>query len=646
MSLAIEDYAIIGDTTTAAIVGRDASIDWLCLPRFDSAAVFSSLIGDKRHGFFRIAPKESSPPGQGKPLLATRRRYRRNTLVLETEFDVASGSVRVTDCMVMGSEYPQIIRLVECLSGQVEMRMDLAMRFSYGSITPWVRHTDGFLTALAGPDGLAMWTPTETRGEEMSTVSEFTVTPGQRIPFILTWYPSHKNPPKPLDAYFAVEETAKWWSDWSSQANIAQNQYSDAVMRSLITLKALTYSPTGGVIAAPTTSLPESLGGERNWDYRYCWLRDATLTLSSLMIAGYYEEAIAWRDWLLRAVAGDPKDIQIMYGPAGERDLKEFTLDYLPGYENSKPVRIGNGAAGQLQLDVYGEVIGALYESRRGKSNNYKEGWDLELALLDFLESGWKNPDEGIWEVRGPRRHFTHSKVMAWVAMDRAVKNVEHYQLDGPVDKWRQLRHDIHKEVCEKAFDTERETFTQYYGSKSLDASTLLIPLVGFLPPHDKRVIGTADAIQNELTYEGFVTRYNTDDSSAIDGLSGKEGAFLACSFWLVDNLKLIGRHDEATALFDKLLGLANDVGLLSEEYDPEKKRLVGNFPQAFSHVALVNTAAGLESEGFVPGVSHADRIAGVKIPFGHQHRSRTVLGHNKHPILQYSMRRHHIKNQ
>ena len=643
MPLPIEDYAIIGDTTTAAVVGRDGSIDWLCLPRFDSPAVFSSLLGNEKHGFFRLAPKESPIPGTGQPLLATRRRYRDNTLVLETEFDVASGTVLITDCMVMGSEYPQILRLVECKSGSVAMRMDLVVRFSYGAVTPWVRRVDGLLTALAGPDGISLWTTVDTKGEGLSTVSEFTVRQGQRIPFVMTWYPSHKRPPKPCDAHFGVEETARWWADWSSLANIPQNQYRDAIMRSLITLKALTYSPTGGVIAAATTSLPESLGGERNWDYRYCWLRDATLTLSSLMIAGYYEEAVAWRDWLLRAVAGDPKDIQIMYGPAGERDLKEFTLDYLPGYYDSKPVRIGNGAAGQLQLDVYGEVMGALYESRRGKVDNHKEGWDLELALMDFLESGWKNPDEGIWEVRGPRRNFVHSKVMAWVAMDRAVKDVEEYRLEGPVDKWRQLRHDIHKEVCEKGFDVERGTFTQYYESDSLDASTLLIPIVGFLPPKDKRVIGTVEAIQKELNYEGFITRYNTGGSVGIDGLSGKEGVFLACSFWLADNLELIGRHDEANDLFDRLLALRNDLGLLSEEYDPAAKRLVGNFPQAFSHVALVNTAAVLHNEGFVPGVSHSDRIAGVKIPLAHQHRNRTVFGHNRHPVLQYSLRRYHV---
>ncbi len=640
MALKLEDYAIIGDTNTAALVGRDGSIDWLCLPRFDSSAVFSRLLGDKNHGFFRIAPRSS--PLEGEPLLSSRRRYRHDTLVLETEFDLPGGSVRITDCMAMGNGFPQLLRLAECTSGSVEMRMDLVIRFSYGQITPWVRRVSGLLTAIAGPDAVSLWTPLETQGEGMSTVAEFNLSRGQSVPFVLNWYPSHESPPKPFNANYGVEETAQWWADWSSLASIPDNKYRDHIMRSLITLKALTYSKTGGIVAAPTTSLPESLGGERNWDYRYCWLRDATLTLSSLMTAGYYEEAIEWRDWLLRAVAGDPKDIQIMYGPAGERDLRELTLDYLPGYENSKPVRIGNAAAGQLQLDVYGEVIGALHEARRGRSDHYKEGWDLELSLLDYLESGWREPDEGIWEVRGPKRHLTHSKVMTWVAMDRAVKNTEQFHLEGPADKWRQLRDRIHAEVCEKGFDADRGTFTQYYGSESLDASTLLIPLVGFLPPNDKRVLGTIEAIQKELTHEGFVLRYSTDTDRGIDGLSGREGAFLACSFWLADNLELAGRHEEAQSMFERLLGVSNDVGLLSEEYDPAYKRLVGNFPQAFSHVALVNTAAGLEKEGFIPGVNHADRIAGVKIPTSHQHRGRAALGHNRHPILQYSLRRHH----
>ncbi len=642
MALKLEDYAIVGDTNTAALVGRDGSIDWLCLPRFDSPAVFSRLLGDKSHGFFRIAPRNSSLGGEA--VLAARRRYRHDTLVLETEFDLPGGSVRITDCMAMGSPHPQLLRLVECTSGSAEMRMDLVIRFSYGKITPWVKRVNGLLTAIAGPDAISLWTPLPTKGEDMSTVADFSLSSGQSIPFVLSWYPSHESPPKPLNVNYGVAETAEWWKDWSALASVPDDKYRDPIMRSLITLKALTYSKTGGIIAAPTTSLPESLGGERNWDYRYCWLRDATLTLSSLMAAGYYEEAIEWRDWLLRAVAGDPKDIQIMYGPAGERDLREFTLDYLPGYENSKPVRIGNAAAGQLQLDVYGEVIGALHEARRGHADHYRQGWDLELALLDYLESGWKEPDEGIWEVRGPKRHFTHSKVMAWVAMDRAVKNTEQFHLDGPVDKWKQLRALIHAEVCEKGFDAERGTFTQYYGSDSLDASTLLIPLVGFLPPDDQRVRGTVATIQKELTHEGFVLRYSTKDTEGIDGLSGREGAFLACSFWLADNLELVGKHQEARDMFERLLEVSNDVGLLSEEYDPEHKRLIGNFPQAFSHVALVNTAAGLTKEGFIPGLNHADRIAGVKVPSSRQHTVRTALGHNRHPILQYSLRKHHLR--
>ena len=612
MTLLIEDYGLIGDTHTAALVGRDGSIDWLCLPRFDSAACFAHLLGDTDHGFWRIAPKASPLPADGEPpLLATRRRYIDDTLVLETEFELPEGTVCITDCMPIRENSPTIVRLVECVTGTVEMRMDLEIRFEYGSVVPWVRHVDGQLVAVSGPDGLAMWTTVPTHGEHMRTVSEFKLHEGQLVPFVLTYFASYGEVARPVAAQYAIEETKRWWQEWADLAQFEPHRWRDAVVRSLITLKALTYAPTGGIIAAPTTSLPESLGGERNWDYRYCWLRDATLTLSSLMAAGYREEAAEWRDWLLRAAAGDPSKLQIMYGAGGEKNLKEGVLDWLPGYENSKPVRLGNAAADQYQLDVYGEVLGALHESRRTGLDPAGPAWDLELALMDFIETGWKEPDDGIWEVRGPRRHFTHSKVEAWVAVDRAISDVEDFGLEGPVDKWRAMRDEIHKEVCDKGFDPERNTFTQYYGSNELDASVLMIPLVGFLPPKDARVVGTVEAIRTELTVDGFVSRYDSEKSDHVDGLTGREGAFLACSFWMADDLHLIGRHDEAVDLFERLLSLRNDLGLLAEEYDPIAKRLVGNFPQAFSHVSLVNTTVGLL--GKAHGLTHEHRLAGVE---------------------------------
>ena len=628
MALAIEDYAIVGDTHTAAVVGRDGSIDWLCLPRFDSSACFSRLVGDEANGYWRLAPLASPAPGHGAPLLATRRQYREGTLVLETDFVLAEGTVRITDCMPVREERPQVVRLVECLSGRVEMRMDLVVRFGYGAIVPWVRRIDGLLTAIAGPDAVSLWSPVPTHGEDMKTVATFVVTEGQRIPFVLGWYPSHTAPPRPVDGYYGVEDTARWWSDWTALGTCSEGPWRDAIARSAITLKALTFAPTGGIVAAVTTSLPETLGGGRNWDYRYCWLRDATLTLTSLMAAGYHEEASAWRDWLLRAAAGDPSKLQIMYGPAGERSLIEAELGWLGGYENSLPVRVGNAAAGQFQLDVYGEVLSALHESRRGGMDSSEAGWDLEVALLDFLEDGWRKADDGIWEVRGPRRHFTHSKVMAWVAMDRAVRDVEDFGLPGPVERWRSLRDEIHAEVCEKGYDPARGAFTQYYGSTSLDASTLMIPVVGFLPPKDPRVIGTVEAVQRELTHDGFVLRYDAANAGGVDGLSGREGAFLACSFWLADDLELIGRHEEALELFTRLLEVRNDVGLLAEEYDPVARRLVGNFPQAFSHVALVNSAVGLSRAGIAPGLSHADRLAGVPVPPRAPRRRGRGFGH------------------
>jgi GH15 family glucan-1,4-alpha-glucosidase len=631
VALPIEEYALIGDTHTAAIVGRDGSIDWLCLPRFDSAACFAALVGSKENGYWRIAPRESPKPGEGPPLLATKRQYRGDTLVLETEFTVASGTVRITDCMPIGTALPQVVRVVEGVSGRVEMHMDLCIRFGYGDVVPWVRNVDGLTRAIAGPDGLALWSPVHTHGEEMQTVANFAVSAGEHIPFVLAWHPSHEPPPQPIDAAFSINDTIRWWEEWSGLSNCPTGPWRDAILRSVITLKALTYAPTGGIVAAPTTSLPEALGGSRNWDYRYCWLRDATLTLAALNAAGYHEEALAWRDWLLRAVAGEPSRIQIMYGPAGERSLTEAELPWLAGYEGSSPVRLGNEAANQFQLDVYGEVISALHESRRFGMDP-GPAWELEKVLLDFLESGWREEDDGIWEVRGPRRHFTHSKVFAWVAMDRAVKDVEDYGFEGPVDRWKKLRDEIHAEVCAKGFDPVRNTFTQSYGSQALDASTLMIPLVGFLPATDPRVIGTVDAIEKTLTSDGFVMRYDTANATEVDGLTGREGAFLACSFWLVDNLELIGRHDDATRLFERLVGLANDVGLLSEEYDPIAKRLVGNFPQAFSHISLVNSAVSLNVVGTPEEArshSHASRISGKRVTLSNRPHHRSLRLHH-----------------
>ena len=585
MALPIEDYGVIGDLHTAALVGRDGSIDWLCLPRFDSPACFTKLLGTSENGSWRLAPKGVER--------ATHRRYRGESLVLESEFVTSEGTVRVIDCMPIRQRHPEVVRLVEGVRGRVNMEMVLTIRYGYGQVVPWVRRLDGTLTAVAGPDALSLWTPVPTHGADYATVAEFTVSEGQRIPFSLAWFPANEEPPRPVDAVYAIEDTETWWHDWASQCTY-EGDYRDAVVRSLITLKALTYQPTGGIVAAATTSLPEALGGNRNWDYRFCWLRDATLTLESLMRGGFYEEALSWRDWLLRAIAGDPSQMQIMYGPAGERRLDEWEADWLPGYEGSTPVRIGNAAAGKFQLDVYGEVMSALYEACRAGDLVQDPAWDVQRALMDFLETGWREPDDGIWEVRGPRRHFTHSKVMAWVAIDRAIKTVEECGTEGPVDRWRAVRAEIHDQVCDEGFSTTRGSFTQYYGSDTLDASLLMIPLVGFLPAHDARVRGTIEAVERELVDGGFVLRYRTADDGAVDGLSGREGAFLACSFWLVDCLAMLGRDHDARQLLDRLLSLRNDLGLLAEEYDPVAGRLVGNFPQAFSHVSLVNSAAKL----------------------------------------------------
>ena len=581
--LRIEDYGLIGDTHTAALVGRDGSIDWLCLPSFDSGACFAALLGEPRHGRWLIAP--------AAPRVAARRRYRPDTLVLETEFDTADGTVCLIDFMTPRDGEPDLIRIVEGVRGRVPMQMELIMRFDYGWIVPWVRQIDDHLRAIAGPDALSLWSDVPTYGRDLTTRAEFEVGEGERIPFLLMWHPSHEASPPRFDALRALDETTRWWHDWVSRCTYS-GPWRDQVVRSLITLKALTYEPTGGIVAAPTTSLPEAIGGVRNWDYRYCWLRDATDALYALMIGGYTEEASAWRNWLLRAVAGDPSTLHIMYGMRGERRLPELELWWLPGYEGSRPVRTGNAAVRQLQLDVYGEVMDALHLARRAGIAPDPAAWELQQKLVEYLETAWRQPDEGIWEVRGPRRHFTHSKVMAWVAFDRSIKAVERYGLDGPVDRWRQLCAAVHDEVCREGYDADRNTFTQYYGSQELDASLLMIPLVGFLPADDPRVGGTVAAIERDLMWNGFVRRYRP--SEEIDGLPGGEGAFVACTFWLADNYELQGRHQEAHDLFERLLGLCNDLGLLAEEYAPDAGRHLGNFPQAFSHVMLINTARNL----------------------------------------------------
>ncbi|MFC8592787.1 glycoside hydrolase family 15 protein [Streptomyces atroolivaceus] len=596
----IEDYALIGDMQTAALVCRDGTADWLCLPRFDSHAIFAGLLGTEENGFWRLGPAR---PEGAEPPAADRRRYRGDSLVLESEWDTPRGTVRVTDFMPPRDGAPQLIRIVEGVSGRVPMRSELRMRFSYGRVTPWVHKVDGRTVAVAGPDSVWLDTDAETYGQNLTTYSDFTVAPGDRIAFTISWQPSHHEPPATPEPETSLEATENFWREWVEQCTY-HGPYREAVVRSLITLKALTYAPTGGIVAAPTTSLPEDIGGSRNWDYRYTWLRDAAITLSSLLRTGYREEARAWREWLLRAVAGDPENLQIMYGIAGERELGEAELDWLPGYENSAPVRVGNGAANQLQLDVYGEVTEALHLAHMTglTRNDYAMG--LQLKLITYLEKHWEEPDEGIWEVRGPRRHFVHSKVMAWVAVDRTIKLIESGDAEGPLERWHQLREDIHRDVCERGYDPERNTFTQSYGSQELDASLLLIPQMGFLPPDDKRVIGTIEAIQRELsTEDGFVLRYPTEgDDAGVDGLEGDEGAFLACSFWLADDLAMIGRVDEARRLFEKLLSLRNDLGLLAEEWDSRLQRQVGNFPQAFSHVPLIDTALRLTASGAYVG--------------------------------------------
>jgi GH15 family glucan-1,4-alpha-glucosidase len=598
MALLIEDYALLGDTQTAALVGRDGSIDWLCFPRFDSGAVFAALLGTPEHGRWLVAPTG--------PVISTARRYQGDTLILETEFTTADGTVRVVDFMPPRGQAPDLVRIVEGISGRVEMHLELGLRFDYGRVVPWVRQGghDGepdALVAVAGPDSCWLRTPVSTHGEDLRTVADFVVGPGDRVPFVLTWRESHLPAPRPVNADHALEQTRSYWSDWLSKCTY-DGRWRGPVIRSLITLKALTYAPTGGIVAAPTTSLPEQLGGVRNWDYRFCWLRDATMTLQALMYAGFEEEARDWRRWLLRAIAGDPDDVQIMYGVAGERRLPEFIADWLPGYDGN-PVRIGNDAVNQFQLDVYGEVMDALYQARTTAVGSGASTWALQRSLMRTVEARWQEPDEGLWEVRGGRKHFTHSKLMAWVAADRAVRSVEEFDLDGPVEQWRELREEIRQQILDRGYDPVRRTFTQYYGSTELDAALLMVPLVGFLPADDDRVQGTLAAIEKELLVDGFVQRYTQDGNIGTDGLPAGEGAFLACTFWLADNYSLMGRIDDATEVFERLLALSNDVGLLSEEYDPRAGRLVGNFPQAFSHVPLINTARNLSAHG---GPSHA----------------------------------------
>lgn len=583
MGLRIEDYALVGDCEGAALVGRDGSIDWLTLPRFDSGACFAALLGTGEHGRWLLAPAKGSRPAG--------RRYRDGTMVLETDLEGEGGRVRIIDFMPPADGRADLIRIVEGLEGEVEMRMELVIRFDYGSIVPWVRAMQRGISAIAGPDALHLGADAELRGEDLRTISEFSVRKGERRRFVLTWFHSATEPPPPIEAEEALRATEAFWRKWSDRSK-CEGPYQEAVSRSLLTLKALTYAPTGGIVAAPTTSLPEAIGGARNWDYRCCWLRDATFVLYALLSAGHVDEARSWRSWLARAVAGKPSELRIMYGLGGERRLTELTLPWLPGYEGSTPVRIGNAASEQHQLDVYGEVADAFHLARRHGLEVDDNTWRIEQSILGFLERDWQNPDEGIWEVRGPRQQFTHSKVMAWVAADRAVKAVERFGCDGPLDKWRALRDAIHRDVCRQGFDERAGAFMQAYGSKHLDASLLMIPLVGFLPSTDPRVTGTVQAIQRHLTHDGFVLRYDT--GSGVDGLEPGEGVFLTCTFWLADNLALQGRREEATALFERLLSIRNDVGLLAEEYDPAACRMLGNFPQAFSHVGLINTANNL----------------------------------------------------
>jgi GH15 family glucan-1,4-alpha-glucosidase len=586
MSTRIEDYALIGDCKSAALVARDGSIDWLCWPRFDSEACFAALLGTRDHGRWLIAPQEQA---------SVTRRYRPNTLILETHFETADGAATLVDFMPFRGDHSEIVRLVVGTRGKLKMHTELILRFGYGAVVPWVtRMENGALRAIAGPDMAVLRTPVRVMGKDMTTVGEFVIAAGETIPFVLTYSRSHKTLPDTHDSTTALRDTEKFWTEWAAICRPA-GEWSDAVRRSVITLKALTYGPTGGIVAAPTTALPERIGGERNWDYRYCWLRDATLTLLTVMHAGYYEEAQSWREWLLRAVAGSPEQLQIMYGIGGERRLIEWVADWLPGYEQSAPVRIGNAAHTQRQLDVFGETMDVAYQARRNGLSTQESGWDIQLKFLEHLTEIWREPDQGIWEMRGPAQHFTYSKAMAWVAFDRAIKSIETFGLEGPLDDWRKLRDEICADVCEHGFNKRLGTFVQAYGSDQLDANLLMLPCVGFLPVTDRRIANTIAAIERHLVRDGFVMRYST--AEVEDALPPGEGAFLACSFWLVDVYMLQDRYDDAERLFRRLVGLCNDVGLLSEEYDPRGRRLVGNFPQAFSHLALINSAYNLTRE-------------------------------------------------
>ena len=582
---------MIGDCYTAALISKHGSIDWLCLPYFDSGACFAALLGTPDNGHWSISPAEK--------IRSIRRCYRDGSLVLETEFETEGGSVRLIDCMVPRGEQPELIRIVEGTGGQVRMNLELIIRFDYGSVVPWVHKIEDGILAIAGPDMIVLRTDVPLRSENLKTQAEFTVAEGEKISFNLTWNPSNRPTPEPIEVDAALEKTEKWWREWSGRCSY-KGPWREAVLRSLITLKGLTFLPTGGIVAAPTTSLPELIGGVRNWDYRFCWVRDATFTLQALLNAGYLDEAREWREWLLRAVAGSPAEMNIVYGLRGERRLTELELPWLEGYEKSRPVRTGNAAYKQYQLDIFGEVANTLFQGRQaGLGPPQHRGVEMAVAMMDFLETGWEQPDEGIWEMRGPRRHFVHSKVMAWVAADRVVKSVEMGRLEGDVERWRKLRDAIHEQVCRQGFNADLNSFVQYYGGKHLDAAILMMPLVGFLPANDARVIGTVKAVETQLVENGFVGRYTQDP--AVDGLPHGEATFLPCSFWLADNYGLQGRHADAVRMFERLLAIRNDVGLLSEEYDPAAKRLLGNFPQAFSHVGLVNTAFNLTDRSDPP---------------------------------------------
>jgi GH15 family glucan-1,4-alpha-glucosidase len=590
MAERIEDYALISDLQTAALVSRLGSIDWLCFPRFDSGSCFAALVGTEEHGRWLLRPADGDASSSW--------RYRSETLILETVWETADGAVRVIDFMPPRGQDPDVVRIVEGVRGEVAMRSELVIRFDYGHVVPWVRRVEsGARLAVAGPDALRFQTPADTYGENMRTYSDVTVREGERVPFVLTWFPSHHDGPAAIDPEQALADTEEFWDDWI-KACAYDGPWAEEVRRSLVVLKALTYAPTGGIVAAPTASLPEQIGGVRNWDYRYCWLRDATLTLLAFLDANYADEARAWRAWLLRTVAGDPADLQAVYSVMGDRRLTELELDWLPGYEGSQPVRIGNAACSQVQLDVYGELLDALFEGRRNGIPSDPTAWALQKALLRHLEGAWRERDNGLWEIRGEPQQFTHSKVMVWVAFDRACRSVHEQGLDGPVERWEAVRDEIHAAVCREAWDAELGSFTQYYGSGTVDAALLIIPLVGFLPGDDERVLGTIAAVERELVDDGLVRRYRTEDD--VDSLPPGEGYFLPCSFWLVEALVLAGRGDDARRLFGRLAGLANDLGLLPEEYDAGAERLVGNFPQAFTHLALVSAAMCLQRDGAV----------------------------------------------